>query len=109
LAKIEGIINMIITGDPIKDKVKYHTRSKCRGQVCIFHNPTEHKMRDWPMNLRTDPWAAPLIERMCIHGTGHPDPDSVAYMDKSWGYSSETGKKYYGYGIHGCDGCCIPD
>jgi hypothetical protein len=56
-------------------------------------------MRDWPMNLRTDAWAFPLIERICIHGVGHPDPDSIAFMDSKL---SEKDKKY-GFSIHGCD------
>jgi len=93
---------MIITGSSKVDGIRYHKKALCKGQVCIFHNPTEHKMRDWPMNLRTDAWAAPLIERMCPHGVGHPDPDSVAFMDRNLSPKS----KKYGFGIHGCDGCC---
>ena len=93
---------MIITGKSKKDGITYHKKALCKGNRCIFHNPTQHKMRDWPMNLRTDAWASPLIERMCIHGIGHPDPDSVYFMDQN--LSPED--KKYGYGIHGCDGCC---
>lgn len=93
---------MIITGDRKKDGINYHRKKDCKGQVCIFHNPTQHKMRDWPMNLRTDPFASPLIERICPHGVGHPDPDSVAYLNKVTGVKKEE----YGYGVHGCDYCC---
>ena len=93
---------MIITGKPRKDRMRYHTKKACAGQACPFHNPSKHKMRKWPMNLRTDPWAFPLIERMCEHGIGHPDPDSAAYMDRNF---SEEDKKN-GYTIHSCDGCC---
>jgi hypothetical protein len=57
---------------------------------CVFHSPTEHKMRSWPMNIRE----TGLIERMCPHGIGHPDPDSAAYFGDGWD-------------IHGCDGCCF--
>lgn len=92
---------MIITGNAKKDKIRYHTKDKCAGQRCIFHNPTKHKMRKWPMNLRLDAWAAPLIERICEHGVGHPDPDSVDYMERV----SPKGSKGT-WGVHGCDGCC---
>jgi len=95
---------MIITGNPKKDKITYHKPDTCKGQHCIFHNPTPHKMRDWPMNLRTDSWAAPLIERMCEHGVGHPDPDSADYLDRMMGYTEK--EKKYGFSVHGCDGCC---
>jgi hypothetical protein len=96
---------MIITGDSKKDGIRYHLKKTCKGQFCPFHNPSNHKMRDWPMNLRTDAWAFPLIERICPHGVGHPDPDSVAFLDKKMGFTD----KDYGYGIHGCDGCCFEE
>ena len=92
---------MIITGNSKKDGIRYHTKNKCKGQVCIFHNPTKHKMRNWPMNLRTDSWAAPLIERICEHGVGHPDPDSVTYLE-----SVATKGSKGTWGMHGCCGCC---
>jgi hypothetical protein len=99
---------MIITGDRKKDKINYHYEKVCKGEPCIFHNPSKHKMRDWPMNLRTDAFAAPLIERICKHGVGHPDPDSVYYMNKREGFEGDKAIKY-GYGVHGCDGCCRED
>ncbi len=53
------------------------------------------------MNLRTDEWANPLVERICTHGIGHPDPDSVKYMESI----SMPGAKGT-WSSHGCDGCC---
>ena len=50
-------------------------------------------MKDWPLNLRE----SMLMERICSHGIGHPDPDSLAWMERN-------GRE--GYGVHGCDGCC---
>jgi len=35
-----------------------------------------------------------IIERMCIHGVGHPDPDSLTYL-----HGRDDG-------VHGCCGCC---
>jgi hypothetical protein len=95
---------MIITGNRKKDKIGYHYKKDCRGSFCPIHNPSDHKMRDWPMNLRMDGWAFPLIERICPHGVGHPDPDSAAYLDKTNNLKPE-----YGYFVHGCDGCCRND
>lgn len=76
----------------------HHDRADCVVDgSCPFHSPSLHAMVEEPMVLRTD-WGAPLIERLCVHGVGHPDPDSVAYLNRVTGQSS--------WGRHGCDGCC---
>lgn len=72
-----------------------HSPEKCAGRPCVIHSPSEHHMRSWPMNWRSD---IGVMERMCPHGIGHPDPDDVAYhisIGQKWAAS------------HGCDGCCI--
>jgi hypothetical protein len=80
----------------IPDKyVAIHKETQCRGRHCVFHNPSEHSMVDWKMVLRLDKEA--IVERICEHGVGHPDPDSLAFFEKI--------EKGY-LGIHGCDGCC---
>jgi hypothetical protein len=71
-----------------------HPREKCEGQVCVIHNPSDHEMRDWPMNWRAD---RKLMERLCLHGVGHPDPDDLAFHIRE-GRPWQSG--------HGCDGCC---
>lgn len=76
-----------------------HPEHHCAGEPCTFHNPTEHKMRDWPVILR----ASALIERVCEHGTGHPDPDSAWWKNKQMGHEPGT------WETHGCDGCCHED
>lgn len=78
------------------EQVKTHGPDECGGEFCCIHNPSDHRMRDWPMTLRLD-WGVPLVERRCEHGVGHPDPDSVAWLE-SQGHDS--------FGVHGCDGCC---
>ena len=70
-----------------------HSLNQCAGEFCPLHNPSEHKMKDWPTNIRD----SNLVERMCEHGVGHPDPDSVAYFER---------RGITHMGIHGCDGCC---
>ena len=37
-----------------------------------------------------------LLEHVCQHGVGHPDPASARKLGE-------------GFGIHGCDGCCQRD
>jgi hypothetical protein len=81
-----------------KVRMRIHGPEVCAGEACCFHNPSDHRLKDRPMNLRTD-WGVPLVERMCEHGIGHPDPDSVAWLLRTTGQES--------WGIHGCDGCCF--
>ncbi len=73
--------------------MKYHDKKACAGQACCIHNPSDHIMKDWPLNRRE----SMLMERICPHGIGHPDPDSLTWMERN-------GRK--GYGVHDCDGCC---
>lgn len=72
-----------------------HDKAKCDSKGCPIHGPSEHHMRGWATNYRED---RGLTERICCHGVGHPDPDSVSYGLK------------FGKDIssHGCDGCCSP-
>ena len=78
-----------------------HNPRACKGRNCPFHNPSEHKMRDWPILIRFDRYMA-LCERTCQHGVGQDDPDSLDFIE------SALPKERRGYeGIHGCDGCCF--
>jgi hypothetical protein len=73
--------------------LRVHNRKLCEGQFCCIHNPSGHHMKDWPMNWRGD---RRLMERLCPHGVGHPDPDDAAYR-ATLGDNDTT---------HGCDLCC---
>lgn len=67
-----------------------HGSAECKGRHCCVHNPSEHHMRDWYQFYRTD---TGVMERVCSHGVGHPDPDQPwPKDDPRW--------------VHGCDGCC---
>lgn len=74
-------------------KLIVHGPKRCAGQPCALHNPSPHYMNQWPLVVLADR-IPPLIERVCSHGVGHPDPDSL-----SWAKTTSSG-------IHGCDGCC---
>lgn len=63
-----------------------HPREQCVSDHCTLHNRSDHHMRAWPQHWRSD---RGMMERICPHGVGHPDPDEV---------HPDT--------VHGCDGCC---
>lgn len=80
-------------------EVNTHDPARCAGENCVVHNPSDHHMNTWPVNIRLDRRYA-LAERICPHGVGHPDPDSLAYIEMEVGPSAAVDA------IHGCDGCC---
>lgn len=69
-----------------------HSQGTCLGEHCTIHNRSNHSMRIFPQHWRGDRM---LMERICPHGIGHPDPDEIN-LDKD------------GRSVHGCDGCCMP-
>ena len=75
--------------------IRVHTKDKCEGNHCVIHNPSDHIMRDFPTHWRDD---RNMMERICHHGVGHPDPDDLAYKKDNNLPDSN--------GIHGCCGCC---
>lgn len=75
-----------------------HGPWQCEGRPCCIHHPSYHHMRQWRQNWRAD---RGLMERMCDHGIGHPDPDDIAYK-RSIGRGDSLN-------VHDrCDGCCAP-
>lgn len=72
-----------------------HGKAECKGEFCSLHNPSDHHMKGWKTLVRRDRNC--MTERICTHGIGHPDPDSLAWMERV-GIDDD--------GTHGCDGCC---
>lgn len=70
----------------------------CKNHNCAIHNPSNSSMVEFPTNWREDKG---LMERICPHGVGHPDPDDLSFKKRIYG---ELFAKYAS--IHGCDGCC---
>jgi hypothetical protein len=64
-----------------------HRPWDCLGGTCWIHKPSAHHMRDWDVVWRED---RQMLERLCEHGVGHPDPDQPL---TDW--------------VHGCCGCCL--
>jgi hypothetical protein len=86
-----------------------HAPEVCDGSFCCVHNPSDHHMRDWPLTFRTDNGmlcpshsghGLVLSERICEHGCGHPDPDSLAWLRQHDPFDIGS------WGIHGCCRCC---
>mgnify|MGYP000014538987 FL=1 len=67
-----------------------HLTDDCIGEWCTIHNRSEHSMRSFPQNWRDD---RVLMERICPHGIGHPDPDDFKLRGND-------------AAVHACDGCC---
>lgn len=75
-----------------------HKREKCAGEFCPVHNASDHHMRTWRLHWRDD---QQIFERICFHGVGHPDPDTIAFLKRT------AGEDFGGIAaVHGCDGCC---
>lgn len=70
-----------------------HSPDECSGEVCCLHNPTVHPLRNADQVWRGD---RGIVERVCEHGVGHPDPDDRRVR---------TGEDD---GVHGCcvGRCC---
>ena len=66
-----------------------HHPSQCEGRPCPIHNMTDHPMRSFPQHWRGD---RGIIERICPHGVGIPDPDNPPWIN--W--------------VHGCCPHCCP-
>jgi hypothetical protein len=64
-----------------------HEKGACKEYWCTLHNRSPHPMRYMQQFWRSD---RHIMERVCSHGVGHPDPDEL--IEKDW--------------THGCDGCC---
>lgn len=75
--------------------VQIHDPVHCEGYGCAIHgHPTPHPLVDRPLYWRED---RGILERICVHGVGHPDHDSAGYLN-------DIGRGYTN--VHGCDGCC---
>ena len=73
-----------------------HNKKDCKG-YCPIHNPSDHHMKDWPLHWRSDLW---IFERIDPEGVGHPDPDSITFIEQI------DPLKAAGLSIHGCNGLC---
>lgn len=82
-----------------------HAAGTCLGSNCCIHNPSDHPLKDAPKNWRSD---RGLMERICEHGVGHPDPDDLAYHRFVEANSDYDEDESSWRGVHGCcaERCC---
>ena len=80
-------------------KLTVHSLADCKFEPCVIHSPSDHCMRHFPTHWRDD---RRLMERMCPHGVGHPDPDDLAYKKVFM-----SSRHVEAEAVHGCDGCCV--
>lgn len=78
--------------------IRAHKKAIC-DPPCAIHAPSNHHMKDWPLVFRD----TGALERKCPHGIGHPDPDTIAWVEKHHGKEVAEMEN----GTHGCDGCCV--
>lgn len=78
--------------------LRTHSPDQCSGEFCSLHNPSAHPLSNAPLNWRSD---RTLMERICEHGIGHPDPDHLAHVRRTRGEAAASGES-----VHGCDFCC---
>ena len=68
-----------------------HSWIVCCGP-CPIHSPSKHPLVKASRHWRDD---RRIMERICDHGIGHPDPDDEKIILRQ------------DAGTHGCDGCCV--
>lgn len=83
------------TVEVVGGTLRTHPKGACAGEFCAVHNPSDHPLRDAPLNWRGD---RGIMERICPCGIGHDDPDDLAYR-------ASVGRE--ASGTHGCCGCCV--
>lgn len=79
-----GYMEISLVGETV---IRHHPIEACTPNVCCIHNPSNHPLIHAPQHWRSD---RGIMERICSHGIGHPDPDGLI-LDST----------------HGCDGCCV--
>jgi hypothetical protein len=79
--------------------MRTHPESACESnRYCCIHKPSSHPLNNQPLMWRSD---RRLMERLCTHGVGHPDPDDLRFKSEMMPVDIVEA-----IGIHGCDGCC---
>ena len=81
------------------DMLRTHPQSRCAGDACSIHNPSDHPLRDAPQLWNA---LSQSMDRVCSHGVVHPDYDDFAFNVRS----GASPLRLRLLGAHDCDGCC---
>jgi hypothetical protein len=86
--------------------LKTHGKDECSGTPCVIHSPSDHPLKNAPLSWRSD---RVMMERVCEHGIGHPDPDDRAHWERRINGDNAQSKEFLdARAQHDCDGCCCP-
>jgi hypothetical protein len=95
---IGGLIGM-----PDGRILKTHGEDECSGTPCVLHSPSDHPLKNAPLNWRSE---RAMMERICEHGIAHPDPDDRAHWERRLGGDPASREFIEARAQHTCDGCC---
>ena len=96
-----GDLDVIVLHDGTT--LQTHGPARCGTEFCCIHKPSVHPLMNRPLIWRGDCYP-PFMERLCEHGIGHPDPDSLAYLQSR--AKPQFQEDIEALWVHGCDGCC---
>jgi len=80
--------------------LRVHSADECHPPNCCIHDPSDHPLRDAPLEWRDDTSA---MVRVCPHDGRHPDPDDLANKARVLGPWLTW---FHDWWTHECDGCC---
>lgn len=82
-----------------------HDAGTCFLDHCCIHNPSDHPLRDAPLN-----WWGEIrhMVRVCEHGYSHPDPDDMAFKRATLDWMTVEAIASVHLVAENCDGCCQP-
>lgn len=82
--------------------VRVHSSSNCVNKdYCAVHSPSDHALVTCPLFWRQD---RGIFERICGHGVGHPDPDSIRYEKSIGGIKHASTMATHGDSCSCCEG-----
>jgi hypothetical protein len=97
----DGFMDVIVLHDGTT--LQTHGPARCLGPHCCIHNPSDHPLKDAPLQ-----WVADMrmMFRVCRHDSIHPDPDALEFRHTM----TLLGRASWYDGWHPCcdDGCCEP-
>lgn len=80
-----------------------HEKVECFLEYCCIHNPSEHPLREAPMD-----WWGEFrhMVRVCEHGISHPDPDDLQFKIARGDWVTTESICSVHLMKENCDGCC---
>lgn len=82
-----------------------HSEDSCFLEHCAIHNPSEHPLRNAPMDWYGGDIRA--LVRVCEHGLQHPDPDDLRFKLAIGDFITVEALTSVHLVAENCDGCCI--